>query len=217
MQLIRGSRGQTIIEFIVAMPIALFALFGIIYVSRFAVLSERAELALRYGGIAAFTTQSGTYSAGNIYQSINGGNSCPAPPLTILAGGGPLPGPTSAPFWQPDSDVTQNSSCTPGATGFGGSQFIASHFWAITTLNVNAGIDVPSYLQAALGTNAASANTTATFIHSAYPGIILWCSTEVRNRVESAITAQGSAIPPTPIPDGAPPPSPPPNNNGSCN
>jgi hypothetical protein len=84
-------------------------------------------------------------------------------------------------------------------------------------MNVQAGLDVPRYLQGALGANAGSANTTATFIHSAYPGIILWCSTEVRNRVYSAMTAQGSSIPPTPIPDGAAAPSPPPNNNGSCN
>jgi hypothetical protein len=218
MQLMRCSRGQTLLEFVFAMPLALFALFAIIYVSRFAVISERAELALRYGAIAAFNTQSGAYSAANIYQSINGANYCPAPPLTMLADGSPLPGPTSAPFWQPDTDVpTPSSTCAPGASGFGGSQFIASHFWAITTMNVQAGLDVPPYLRSALGTNATSANTTATFIHSAYPGIILWCSTEVRNRVYSAMTAQGSSVPPTPIPDGDPAPSPPPNNNGSCN
>ncbi len=219
MQLTRFSRGQTLLEFIIAMPIALFALFGIVYMSRFAVLSERAELALRYGGIAAFALQSNAYSAGNIYQNLNGLQpACPTPDIAILSGGGPMPGATSAPFWQPDTDIVPaSSSCTASATGFGGSQFIASHFWAISTVNVNASVDIPNYLQGALGKKTSSANTTTTFIHSAYPGIILWCSTEVRSRVTGAITAQDTSPLPTPIPDGAPPPSPPPNNNGSCN
>lgn len=212
------SRGQTLLEFVIAMPIALLALFGIVYMSHYAVLSERAELALRYGGIAAFTTQSNSYSAGNIYQNLYGLQpNCPKPDLGILSGGGPMPGPTSAPFWQPDTDVLpETSSCTASASGFGGSQFIASHFWAITTVNVNASVDVPSYVQTALGSNTASANTTATFIHAAYPGVILWCSVEVRRRVDGAVTAQDSSPLPTPIPDGAPMPTPPPNNNGHC-
>lgn len=219
MQLTGRSRGQTLIEFAVAMPIVLFALFGIIYVSRMGVLNERAELALRYGALAGFNTGTNAYSAANIYDYLNKGLTCAAPPVAILSGGGPFPGPTSAPFWQPDTDnatVAPVSSCTPGASGFGGSQFIASHFWATTTLSVQAGVDVPSYLRSAIGSNG-QAKTTTTFVHAAYPGIILWCSTEVRNRVNGAITAQGSAIPPTPIPDGSSPPPEPPNNNGSCN
>jgi hypothetical protein len=55
-----------------------------------------------------------------------------------------------------------------------------------------------------------------TMVHAAYPGIILWCSKEVRNRVQGAITASGSAALPTPIPDGSTPPPDPPNDNGAC-
>jgi hypothetical protein len=217
MQLMKFSRGQTVIEFLIAMPIVLFALFGIVYVSRMGVINERAELALRYGALAAFNSTSNEYSAADIYQSLNGTmGPCPAAPISVVNGAGPFPGPTSAPFWQSDSDVPQSTTCTPGAAGFGGSQFIASHFWAITTLNVKAGVDVPPYLQSVIGTNG-SANTTTTFVHAAYPGVILWCSTEVRSRLQGAVTAQDSSIPPTPIPSGASPPPAPPNNNGSCN
>jgi hypothetical protein len=217
MQLMKSSRGQTIIEFVIAMPLVLFALFGIVYVSRMGVINERAELALRYGALAAFNSGSNEYSAADIYQSLNGTmGPCPSPPIGVVNGGGPFPGPTAAPFWQSDADVPQSTQCTPGAAGFGGSQFIASHFWATTKLNVQAGVDVPPYLQRAIGTTG-SANTTTTFVHAAYPGVILWCSTEVRNRVQGAVTAQDSSIPPTPIPDGASPPPAPPNNNGSCN
>lgn len=217
MQMMKYQRGQTLIELVVAMPIVLFALFGIIYVSRLGVINERAELALRYGAIASFDANSTEYSASNIYQNLSGAlPACPTPPIAVVNGGGPFPGPTAAPFWKADGDVPQSTACTPGALGFGGSQFIASHFWATTTLNVQAGVDAPKYLQKAIGASG-SANTTETFIHAAYPGVILWCSKEVRNRVQGAVTANDSAIPPTPIPDGSTPPPLPPNNNGSCN
>jgi hypothetical protein len=215
----RNERGQTILEFAIAMPIALFALFGIIYFSRYAVVAERAEQALRYGAIAGFNAQSGNYSAANIYQNLTSAlPACPSPDPNMVAGGGALPGPTTPPFFQPDADVATTTSCTPGAMGFGGAQFVASHFWATTVLTVNTGIDVPSYLQAALGSSVAPAKTAATFVHSAYPGIILWCSTEVRGRIDAAMTANstGYISPPTPIPDGSTPAPLPPNNNGSC-
>ena len=65
------SRGQTIIEFVVAMPIVLLALFAIVYFSKFGVVNERAELALRYGGIAAFNSGDAQYGAVNIYYNIS--------------------------------------------------------------------------------------------------------------------------------------------------
>jgi len=44
----------------------------------------------------------------------------------------------------------------------------------------------------------------------------MYCSMEVRNRVNGAITASGSSDPPTPIPAGSTPSPPPPDNNGVC-
>lgn len=217
MQIARYSRGQTIIEFVFAMPIVLLALFAIVYFSQFGVVSERAELALRYGGIAAFNSGSAQYGAANIYYNISGAlPACPTPPAQILDGGGPFPGPTSAPFWQPSTDVAAPSTaCTSGATGFGGSQFIASHFWGETLVEVKADVDVPPYLQPALGTSSGQADTVLTFVHAASPGMILYCSKEVRLRVQGAVTANGSAALPTPIPDGTIPATPPPDN-GAC-
>lgn len=217
MQLARYTRGQTVIEFVIAMPIVILALFAIMYFSQYGVVSERAELALRYGGIAEFNDGGNVYGAANIYYNLNSGTPvCPSPPVSIVNGAGPFPGATSAPFWQASTDVQAPSSiCTASASGFGGSQFIASHFWATTLVNVTANVDVPPYLQSALGSNSGQASTTLTFIHAAYPGIILWCSKEVRNRVDDAVTAGGSATLPTPIPDGTIPATPPPDN-GSC-
>lgn len=220
MQVARFTRGQTIIEFVVAMPIVLLALFAIIYFSQYGVVSERAELALRYGGIVAFNDTQTVYSASDIYDNISGGYAnCPAPPVGILNDGGPFPGPTSAPFWQPSTDGTvpaPSTSCQSAPQGFGGSQFIASHFWGDTQVSVSAAVDVPPYLQPAIGgANAGQTSTTLGFIHAAYPGVIMYCSKEVRQRVQAAVTASGNAPLPTPIPDGTQPATPPPDN-GVC-
>lgn len=210
MQLKReGQRGQTIVEMVVAMPIVLFTIFAIVYMSRYGVLSERAELALRYGGITAFSGTS-AYSAANIYANYGDlsqvPSPCSTPPTTVLTGGGPLPGQTPAPFWQPDTDqFAPTSSCTTSALGFGGAQFLASHYVATTVVNIQAGVDVPAYLRALLG-NVATVNTTAQFEHAAWPGMIMYCSTEVHDRVWGAITADSTSA--TPPPDAG--------NNGSC-
>lgn len=204
-----ASRGQTIIELVVAMPIVLFVLFAVIYLARFGVLSERAELALRYGGITAYYNTS-AYSAANIYVNVGdltqAPEPCPTPPLTVLTGGGPFPGPSPAPLWQPDTDrVTPVSTCTAGATGFGGAQFLASHYVTYSTVSVSAGVDVPPYLQSLLGQTAA-ATTSTHFEHAATPGFVMYCSTEVHDRVWGALTAESTTA--------TPPPSA--GNNGIC-
>lgn len=212
------ERGQTLVESLIALPIVLLALFGIIYVARVGVVNERSQLALRYGGIAGFITGSGAYSAANIYANLNPSSlpqPCPTPATGALSDSAPFPGPTSAPFWQPDG-AAPSTPCAPAVFGLGGAQFLASHFFSATTLSITASVDVPSYIQSALGENAQSVGASETFVHPAFPGMILYCSTEVRARVNGAITAQGSSIPPTPIPNGAPQPSPAPNNNGVC-
>lgn len=218
MSLTLGSRGQALIEMTIALPIVLLALFGILYVARLGVVDERAQLALRYGGIAGFITGSGAYSAANIYANLDPSSipqPCPTPAMGAFNNTAPFPGPSSAPFWQPDS-ASNAAPCAPAVFGLGGAQFLASHFFSATSLNVNASVDVPAYIQAVLGQDAHNVSASETFVHPAFPGMILYCSTEVRARVNGAITAQGSSIPPTPIPNGAPPPSPAPNNNGVC-
>lgn len=217
MSVTRGSRGQTLIEMTIVLPVVLIALFGIIYVARFGVVDERAQLALRYGGITGFITGSGAYSAANIYANLDPSSvpqPCPTPALGAFSDSSPFPGPTSAPFWQPDA-TGSTAPCSPAVFGMGGAQFLASHYFSATSLNVSATVNVPSYIQSLLG-QTSSVSASETFVHPAFPGMILYCSKEVRDRVVGAITAQGSSIPPTPIPNGAPNPSPAPNNNGVC-
>lgn len=204
------SRGQTIIELVVAMPIVLFVLFAIIYIARYGVLSERAELALRYGGITGFQNSS-AYSAADLYLYDGDLSSmpqpCATPPTTVLTGGGPFPGPSPAPFWQPDTDINAPAaSCVSNANGFGGAQFLASHYVGYTVETISASVDVPSYLRPVLGSTA-TATTTAQFEHAADPGLIMYCSTQVHDRVWGALTADETTAA-TPPPDAG--------NNGTC-
>ena len=208
MQLDR-QRGQTIVEMIVALPIVLLALFGVLYVARVGVINERAELALRYGGITSFDANSGAYSIENMYQNVSNvyttPGPCPTPPAGVFSGASPFPGPTSAPFWQPDDANGPTTTCTPSVLGFGGAQFLATHYVMATVVNVTAHVNVPAYLSGLIG-SASTLSTTAQFEHGAPPAMILYCSKEVENRVWGAITAESST--------NTPPPPPP--NNGAC-
>lgn len=204
------------LETAIALPVILIALFGIVYVSRFGVVDERTQLALRYGGIASFNSDASIYSASNIYANLNDSSlpqPCPTPEIAMYGNAAPLPGPTFAPFWQPDA-VSTTQPCTPAVFGFGGAQFLASHYAAATTLSVGASVEVPGYLQSVLGTSQ-SVTTSASFVHGAFPGMILYCSTEVNARVYAAVTAEGTSVTATPIPAGAATPTPNPNN-GTC-
>ncbi|MDE2481741.1 MAG: pilus assembly protein [bacterium] len=212
-----AQRGQTLIEMVIALPVILIALFGIIYVARVGVVNERAQLALRYGGIAGFITGSNAYSAANIYENLSANGMpqpCPTPAMGALTGASPFPEPSAAPFWQPDTAAS--APCTPTVYGLGGAQFLASHYFSATSLSISGGVDVPSYIQDVLGETSHVVGASEAFVHPAFPGMILYCSTEVRARVYGAVTASGSSIPPTPIPNGASNPSPAPNNNGVC-
>ncbi len=210
------SRGQALVETAIALPVILLALFGIVYVARFGVVDERTQLALRYGGIASFNSMSSIYSAADIYANLNPQGlpePCPTPGMAMYDNAAPLPGPTFAPFWQPDA-ISTSQPCTPAVFGFGGAQFLASHYASATTLRVGASIDVPAYLQSLIGTSQ-TVQTSESFVHGAFPGIILYCSTEVDARVDDAITGGGSNVLATPIPSGAATPTPNPNN-GTC-
>lgn len=204
------ARGQTLVETILALPIVLLAIFGILYVAQLGVVNERAQLALRYGGIAEFNTSQSVYSAANIYQNLAATgfpSPCPSPPVGVFSNSAPFPGPTSAPFWQPSADGQPVSTCAAGAYGFGGSQFLATHYLAETTLSVSAGVDVPNFLRPVLGgSSIATTTAVASFVHAASPGMILYCSKEVHDRVWGAITAESTTQ--------TPPPGP--TNNGGC-
>lgn len=213
-----ASRGQALIETAIAIPIFFLALYGIIYFTQFGVANERAQIGVRYAGITAFVAgNTATYSAADIYANLNPQNvpaPCPTPPSTVFSDSSPYAGPASAEYWQ-QSLGSPSSSCSVTVLNLGGAQFLSTHYFAATTPLLGASVSVPNYLISTLG-SAGSITATESFVHAAWPGIIMYCSKEVNDRVVAAITASGTAPLPTPIPTASASP-PPIQNNGNCN
>ena len=194
-----ASRGQSLVETILFMPIVLLVLFGTVYASQYGVLAERSQLAVRYGGLIG---SSSIYSAATIYnflaQPSGSLPACPPPPSGVLTDAAPLPGPVSAPYWQPSG---VQSSCAPIAHSAGGAQFLASHIFAASQDSVSASLPVFGYLQKMIGTASVSVGASESFAHAADPSAILYCSQEVHDRVQQAVLG---ALQPQPLPTPTP-------------
>ena len=172
-------RGQALIETVIFLPVALIALFGIIFFTRYGVVSERAQTAVRYGALIAYE-KAPVYGAADIYAGIAAGGAtqspaCPAnvAPDTIKAlseqnGAGATP----APFWRPD---TATAICTQKTLSFPGSANAASRVVTVTTVTATGTIAVPGYLTKLLGTSAV-ATATMGYARSDAPRVIMYCT-----------------------------------------
>ena len=175
----RHPRGQALVETVIFLPVALIALFGIIFFSRYGVLAERAQSAVRYGALVSYG-KAPVYSAADIYAGIAAGGAtrspaCPAnvQPDTVKAlSEQNLAGATPAPFWRPDSAVV---TCTQSSLSFAGSASAASRVVVVTSVTANATIAVPGYLTKLLGTSAV-ATATLGYARSDSPDVIMYCT-----------------------------------------
>ncbi len=174
-----NERGQALVETAIFLPVALIALFGIIYFSRYGVLAERAQSAVRYGALISYA-KAPVYSAADIYNAIAAGgtvrpSACPAAigPDTIKAlSEQNVAGPTPAPYWRPDSAT---ATCTQSTLSFAGPAYAASHMVTVTRQTATATMAVPGYLTKLLGTSAVATATFA-YVRSDSPGIIMYCT-----------------------------------------
>lgn len=198
-----ASRGQALAESVLFLPVVLLVLFGTIYVSQFGVLSERTQLAVRYGGLVG---SSQLYSAATIYNflALPSGTlpSCPTPPPGIVTDSAPLPGPVSAPYFQP---ATVQASCATIVHSVGGAQFLAAQLFSASQDTVSTQLTVFPYLQNIVGASLVNVSASEPFAHAADPSAILYCSQEVHDRVKDAVF--GALQPPTPSPSATPSPT----------
>ncbi len=160
----RYARGQALIESTIFLPLFLFVLFGVIWAAKTGVLNERVQLAVRYSGLVSDQVSPYTqYSLYTVYNNLAGNALVPdpcTPPLpAMLSGGGPLPVPSSAPFWQPDSN-SATVSCAQSLNVYSASAFTRSAIVMQTNSSISATSAVPQYLGDTLGAAALlSANT----------------------------------------------------------
>jgi Flp pilus assembly protein TadG len=187
----RHTRGQALVETVIFLPVALIALFGIIYFGRYGVVSERAQSAVRYGALVSYGSTS-VYSASGIYDAIASGPvapaACPAnvgsdtlKALSEQNGGAPTP----APYWRPD---TATATCTQSTVSFAGTASAAYHTFTVTTATTTATVAVPAYLTATLGSQPAAV-TTFGYVRSDPPGVIMYCTASLGTAVAAALGA----------------------------
>jgi hypothetical protein len=172
-------RGQALVETVIFLPVALLALFGIIFFARYGVLSERAQSAVRYGTLIAYG-KAPAYSAADIYAAIATGgatfpSACAASVTTDTVKAiseQNAAGPTPAPFWRPD---TASATCTQATVSFAGPPWAAYHTLTVTSQTATATIAVPAFLANVLGANAA-ATASFGYARSDPPSVIMYCT-----------------------------------------
>ncbi len=183
------SRGQALVETAFFVPILLLVLFGVIYFSQLGVISQRMQIAIRYGALVAFNDSSApAYSAADIYVAANSGSGvCQAPPIGPLYNSSPFPGPTTAPYWQPSAPAP-SSSCTLQTINLGGASFLMSRYITQGNVQMSAYAGVPTFLQP-LFSGPTAITASEPWVHPAWPGSILTCIAKTRDAVHDALTA----------------------------
>ncbi|GAC1576501.1 MAG: hypothetical protein NVS3B7_09430 [Candidatus Elarobacter sp.] len=190
-----SQRGQALIETAIFLPVALLALFAILYFGRFGVLEERAQSAVRYGATVSYET-AGRYSAANLYATLAANAApagvCPAgvtsdtvTVLNGLQGGAPAQGYFTV-------NPTPSATCTMTTAAITGAAPEAFRYFAVTSHAVSGKIDVPSFLSSALGSSGGVAASLG-YIHSDTPGLIVYCTAHVGASVAAALNATYTA------------------------
>lgn len=208
-RLMFGSRGQALAETAIMLPIVLLALFAVIYFCNLGITDERVQLTARYAAENLFAADAyPAYSASDLYNIPAQTTVCPTPPTTLLYNGAPLPGPTSAPFWNPGSVLTP--TCALQTRDLGGASFLMARY--LTAGNVFVGAKpsvtlVPaSYLSQITGTTTPiTLSESLSWVHPAWPQAIIACAAKTSQEVEDLLTATETIT----LPGGW--------NPGSCN
>jgi Flp pilus assembly protein TadG len=172
-----AQRGQALVETLLLLPVALVMLFALLYFTRYGVLAERAESAVRYAALVSYEAPA-QYSAADIYDAVAPNappaGACPAnvvtDTVTVLDGTGTSG--SAAAFWKPDHAAT--ATCTVSTANFGGAAWAAYHYLTVTKHTVTASLDVPPYVVALLGSTGTVTSTLA-YAHSDPPSTIVYC------------------------------------------
>jgi len=186
-------RGQALIETAIFLPVFLLILFGVIWVVQTSVINERLQLAVRYSGL--ISNAASPYSAWSLYSLYENSEygsttvatrTCYDPTSGILTDSSPLPGPSSAPFWQPAT--TSNASCTPKVVTQAGGTIPSVFNNMVSTLSATT--TVPSYLQ-----TLAAPNLTAEQKFFGAPDMktMLSCYVDLQNAVEASFLGTGGS------------------------
>lgn len=207
--ILRAQRGTAMIESAIFLPLFLLILFGIIWAVQSSVQSERVQIAVRYGGLVSNEAAPYVgYSLYGLYLAASAPavtTTCSAPTTDALTNSGTFPGPTSPPFWSPESGQTQGS-CTKGTAVLTGGNLSSSVVFLHTLSNITTQVQVPTPLQPTLNTANQALSASENFFDTPDLGTIMSCYSDLNSAVQQSLlrTAEGVVTPPTPIPDNNP-------------
>jgi hypothetical protein len=206
---LHSQRGQATVETAVFLPAFLLVLFGVIWTVQSSVLSERAQIAVRFSGLVSDEANPyKQYSLGALYDGlpdVAGAETytCVAPTPDALQNdpsNGYFPGPKSPPFFQPSG--TTSGTCTPGATHLSGGTMSSPMLFVHTQSNITTGVTVPGYLQSLLGTTQ-HLTASQNFFDGPDVRTILNCYSDLGSAVERSLEREAinASSAPTPLPD----------------
>jgi hypothetical protein len=110
----KRSRGQAVLETVIALPLILLGFYGVIWAMKDASLAARAQLAVRYGGMVDSLSQPyEAYSLYAMYATID--NVVPAANATCYNGDSAQLSAGYAPFWLPAGSAPLVSPCATAA------------------------------------------------------------------------------------------------------
>ncbi len=153
------QRGQAMVETALFLPLFLLILFGVIWVVQSSVMSERAQIAVRFSGLVSDEANPyEQYSIGALYDGLPGiapaeVYSCASPGPDALQNdpsSGVFPGPKSPPFFQPISGTTVGT-CAQGPTHLTGGNMATPQLFVHTDSDISTQVPVPGFLQHTLG------------------------------------------------------------------
>lgn len=206
------TRGQALLELVVALPFFLLTLFGLVFVMRITVASERAQQSVRFSGLVLehddpYRDTSLFTLYNNLGTKVTAPKACQAPPATSVADAF-LTGVDSVPFLA----VTNTVNCNTGAVNnvavisasgpaFSGAQ--QAYIYLRDSATVRSRLRAPLSLFPTATTSA-----QANFLRTADVGTLMRAFPEIGQ----AVTASLQAVSDTTTPVSAPSPFPTPAN-----
>lgn len=200
-----GERGQALAETALFLPLFLLVLFGVIWAVQSSVVTERAQMAVRFSGLVSDEVNPyNQYSLTALYNGLPGvasseTYSCTSPDDEAFSNSGSFPGPTTAPFFQPTA--SPSGSCTQGPVELSGGTMTAPMLFVGTQSSVTAQVSVPTYLQKLLGTTQ-SVSATQNFFDGPDVQTFLACYSTLGSAVMESLTyyTLNASTAPTPLP-----------------
>lgn len=220
------TRGQAIAETVIFLPVALLALWGVIWAAQYGVMSERVQSAVRYSGLISNQLDPYTqYSFYVLYNSQGPTSSnatmppqvCIAPTSDALQNSGSYPGPVSGAFWMatPAPPTTQCSSANSQTAIFNVGGMYQPALALSNTPIVSTAVIVPGYLQNALGfggpviaSGQLPVSASLNFIKPADMSRLMTChpqfQTVIANSLSPPVTSTAPATTPAPLSEPVP-------------